>query len=286
MQSISRSKLYFQTFSKWDQRNQWSQWSQWNQRNKLQTHQRINTQIRNFHYNKILINNYKSNYQNNHCNGQCLNNKVNLQNCNDIKFKHPNWLNWLLWNFDSRSRYIHTTASHLDSDNSFSVENSNLISNEQNENKIQHPLIEYILKELTESLIASKGRELIVVETRKKSPLCDYMIFVTGMNKRHLKVLSNRAKKYLDTVGQGPCHTEVHEEWGLCDGKDIMVHSFTEEGRQLYQLDRKWILQQTEEFQGKVVGDDMVGKKIVAYKRNNRSRKRLKKSKANVFIPI
>lgn len=87
-----------------------------------------------------------------------------------------------------------------------------------------------------------KGRDVKVIDVRKKTGIADFMVIVSGTSERHVKSLADHvieeAKKNeaqpLGVEGQGG------GEWVLVDLGDVIVHVMKPQTREFYQLEKFW----------------------------------------------
>lgn len=74
------------------------------------------------------------------------------------------------------------------------------------------------------------------------STVTDYYLIVTGNSTPHLKALTNELEKALSAQGI-KCFRRAGEPesgWMVADYLDFVVHIFTAEMREYYQLERLW----------------------------------------------
>jgi ribosome-associated protein len=72
--------------------------------------------------------------------------------------------------------------------------------------------------------------------------LADYFVFATGTSNTHVKSLADEVEFKLKELEVSPLHTEGFRSnsWVLLDYGSVIVHVFTAESRQFYDLDRLW----------------------------------------------
>ncbi len=85
-----------------------------------------------------------------------------------------------------------------------------------------------------------KGKDITLINTRKKSDVFDLMIIATGTSDRHVKSLADRL--VLDAKGQNldVLGVERDRAWILVDLYDVIVHIMLEETRNFYSLEKLW----------------------------------------------
>lgn len=68
------------------------------------------------------------------------------------------------------------------------------------------------------------------------------MVIATGNNSTHVKALSDEVEEKLSEAGVSASHIEGYRSnsWILLDYVDVIVHVFSDEARQYYDLERLW----------------------------------------------
>lgn len=91
-------------------------------------------------------------------------------------------------------------------------------------------------------LDAKKARSLKLIGIRDISVLADYFVLATGTSSTHVKALADEVEFRLKELGITPERTEGYRSnsWVLQDYGNVVVHVFTEQSREFYDLDRLW----------------------------------------------
>ena len=99
-----------------------------------------------------------------------------------------------------------------------------------------------IALEVTMALDAKKGMDFKLLKIDKVSSLADYFLICTGTSNTHVKTLCDFAEYTLDQLGEPMLGREGHRgnSWELLDYGTLVVHVFTEEAREFYNLERIW----------------------------------------------
>jgi ribosome-associated protein len=99
-----------------------------------------------------------------------------------------------------------------------------------------------ILKAAVDALEDIKGREIVVIDVRKMTPLFDHVIIVTGESTRQNKALANNVQEKLKPLGLTVHGVEGVDpgEWILVDLGQIVVHVMQPAIRQYYNLEELW----------------------------------------------
>lgn len=99
------------------------------------------------------------------------------------------------------------------------------------------------LKTIVCNIDENKGEEIVVLNLAKVSGFTDYFVISTGLNKLHNQALADHVSKSMKTTyDENELHLEgvAAGEWILMDYGDIVVHIFTKEQRQFYNLEKLW----------------------------------------------
>lgn len=93
------------------------------------------------------------------------------------------------------------------------------------------------------SLLDEKKAENInVIKIEEISSLADYFVIATGRGSTHVRSLSDELEEKLKERGVAPARIEGYrsDSWILLDYASVVVHVFTGEARDFYDLDRLW----------------------------------------------
>ena len=96
--------------------------------------------------------------------------------------------------------------------------------------------------EVTKALDAKKGMDIKLLKIDAISSLADYFIICTGTSNTHVKTLCDFAEYTLEQLGEKMLGREGHRgnSWELLDYGAVVIHVFTEEAREFYNLERLW----------------------------------------------
>lgn len=101
---------------------------------------------------------------------------------------------------------------------------------------------ETLLAAILDTLSEMKAEEVVQIDLRGKSSVCDYMVICSGRSSRQVSAI---AEKTEDVLKQGfgvLSRSEGKEtgDWVLIDAGDVVVHIFRPEVREFYQLEKMW----------------------------------------------
>lgn len=96
--------------------------------------------------------------------------------------------------------------------------------------------------QVTKALDAKKGMNIALLKIDRVSSLADYFLICTGTSNTHVKTLCDYAEYTMDQLGETMLGREGHRgnSWELLDYGSVVVHVFTEEAREFYDLERLW----------------------------------------------
>ena len=99
-----------------------------------------------------------------------------------------------------------------------------------------------IAYEVTKALDAKKGMDIKLLKIDRVSSLAAYFLICTGPSNTHVKTLCDYAEYTLEQLGENMLGREGHRgnSWELLDYGTIVIHVFTEEAREFYDLERLW----------------------------------------------
>ena len=99
-----------------------------------------------------------------------------------------------------------------------------------------------IAYEVTKALDAKKGQNIKLLKIDRVSSLADYFLVCTGTSNTHVKTLCDYAEYTLEQLGEPMLGREGHRgnTWELLDFGCVVIHVFTNEARQFYDLERLW----------------------------------------------
>ena len=92
------------------------------------------------------------------------------------------------------------------------------------------------------ALDSKKGKAIKALETGELTTLAEYFVLCTGTSNTQIKALADAVEQALSDAGEEPHHIEGHRDgtWVLMDYSAVVVHIFTEEAREFYDLERLW----------------------------------------------
>ena len=87
------------------------------------------------------------------------------------------------------------------------------------------------------------GRETLIIDVAEVLVVCDFFVITSGANPRQIKAICEAVTEGVHAAG-GPKPFSVEgleaRSWVLMDFGDFVVHVFSEQDREYYQLERLW----------------------------------------------
>ena len=106
------------------------------------------------------------------------------------------------------------------------------------------PLTDATSAELAEAIALfldnKKGIAIKVIPMSGKTDICDYMVLATGTSSTHVQTLGCEVEYEMSRRGIEPLHTEGRDNnsWTVLDYSHVLVHVFTRDTREFYNLDK------------------------------------------------
>ena len=96
--------------------------------------------------------------------------------------------------------------------------------------------------QVTKALDEKKGMNIKLLKIDKVSTLAEYFLICTGTSNTHVKTLCDYAEYAMEQMEEPLLGREGHRgnSWELLDYGAVVIHVFTEEAREFYNLERLW----------------------------------------------
>ena len=86
-----------------------------------------------------------------------------------------------------------------------------------------------------------KAVDIEAIETTERTIVSDYFVIANGTSNTHVKALADEVEFELGKLGIEPLHIEGRATgWILLDYNEVLIHIFTKESRDYYNLERLW----------------------------------------------
>lgn len=93
---------------------------------------------------------------------------------------------------------------------------------------------------IAEVLDSKKGRDIKVLHVEDKTVIAEYFVLCTGNSSTQIKALAGEVEYRLGLRGVNPYGVEGRDNnsWVLVDYSNVIVHIFSRESREFYNLDK------------------------------------------------
>ena len=97
-----------------------------------------------------------------------------------------------------------------------------------------------VAKVIADVLDAKKGRDVKIIHVEEKTVIAEYFVLCTGNSSTQVKGLVGEVEYQLERRGITPYNVEGRDNnsWILIDYSNIIVHVFSREAREFYNLDK------------------------------------------------
>ena len=99
---------------------------------------------------------------------------------------------------------------------------------------------ETLANAIAEFLDGKRARDIKVIPMAGKTDICDFMVLSTGTSSTHVQALGGEVEYQMSRRLVEPLHVEGRDNhaWIVLDYSHVLVHIFTKETREFYNLDR------------------------------------------------
>ncbi len=93
-----------------------------------------------------------------------------------------------------------------------------------------------------DALDDKKAENISMIDIAEISTLGDYFIIANGHNRNQVQAMADAVEEELGKAGFLPKQIEGYQtaNWILLDYRDVIIHVFSEEDREFYDLERIW----------------------------------------------
>ena len=104
------------------------------------------------------------------------------------------------------------------------------------------PSPEELLQLVLAALEELKGKDVVDIDVRGRTSVCDHIVIASGTSTRHVKSLADEVVRFAKRAGFQPLGVEGEREaeWVLVDLGDVVVHVMLPRVREFYALERLW----------------------------------------------
>jgi ribosome-associated protein len=104
------------------------------------------------------------------------------------------------------------------------------------------PPADVLLRTVRDAAAELKAQDIVEIDVRGKTSVCDYMVVASGTSTRHVKSIADEVVKFAKRLDCQPLGVEGEREaeWVLVDLGDVVVHVMLPRVREFYALERLW----------------------------------------------
>jgi ribosome-associated protein len=98
-----------------------------------------------------------------------------------------------------------------------------------------------IIKKCAQALESKKGIDIVMMDLSDVNSYLDYFLIATGNSRIHCRSMAREAEKFIHDQGlRSRNRPDYDSGWIILDFNEVIVHIFTQEMREYYQLEKLW----------------------------------------------
>ncbi len=116
----------------------------------------------------------------------------------------------------------------------------NLFEGWENKPSLKDADAKELAEVIADVLDAKKGRDIKVLHVEDKTVIAEYFVLCTGNSNTQIKALAGEVEYRLEQRGLSPYGVEGRDNnsWMILDYSHVIVHVFSREAREFYNLDK------------------------------------------------
>lgn len=96
-----------------------------------------------------------------------------------------------------------------------------------------------LVRKAAEIALDKKATDIIILDLRGVTEIADFFLLASANNNRQLDTIKEEIVRGLKKERKSP-PVEGEKDWILLDYGDVIIHLFTVETREFYQIERLW----------------------------------------------
>jgi ribosome-associated protein len=90
---------------------------------------------------------------------------------------------------------------------------------------------------------AKKAKEVMILDLANLTDIADFFVLTSGTSERHVRTVAENVETGMKEKGMKPLSSEGYDQgrWVILDYGDVVLHTFSEPLRELYDLESLWI---------------------------------------------
>ena len=112
----------------------------------------------------------------------------------------------------------------------------------QKQRKTKPAKLVYEIQRISELMLEKKALDVKIIDVRKITTLTDFFIICTSASEPQTRAITDHIHEQMKKDGINVWHIEGYEklDWVLLDYVNFVVHVFSRESRDYYDLERLW----------------------------------------------
>ncbi len=98
-----------------------------------------------------------------------------------------------------------------------------------------------IARDAATLVLEKKGADVCLLDLKDVNSFFNYFLLTSGNSHTHCRALARELEKYINSRGMKlNTKPNIHSGWIVLDYDELVIHIFTEDMRQFYQLEKLW----------------------------------------------